>query len=170
MSHRGRYSTVAMAGVVVLALVWVLAAVSSSSAARPRAHAAAFKLTFSKPANQALTDTGIALTTNQEITITAKGSPNYCGTGSCKHGAAGEKLPGNCLLAQYLGAAEGKDFTAPGLPCFGLIARIGTGPVFALSAKYVFFSPISGELYLGTNDNNYADNTGSYTVTVTGTP
>jgi hypothetical protein len=60
-------------------------------------------------------------------------------------------------------------WTAPGLPCWSLIGRIGNGTPFFIgdSARLNIKTP--GELYLGVNDETglFGDNSGSWTVQVT---
>jgi hypothetical protein len=57
----------------------------------------------------------------------------------------------------------------PGRPAGALVGRIGTSPsdVFFIGADRGFFRVrTSGRLYLGVNDNDYADNSGSFEVRV----
>ena len=53
-----------------------------------------------------------------------------------------------------------------------LIGRIGSGQPFGIGASGTFKAPGSGQLFLGVNDSNVADNDGSFQVTVerSGTP
>jgi hypothetical protein len=57
--------------------------------------------------------------------------------------------------------------TAPDLPCWGLIGRIGEGQPFLVgSALLVPSSAPGGVLYLGVNDDDVSDNGGGFRVTV----
>lgn len=51
-------------------------------------------------------------------------------------------------------------------PCFGLIGRIGDGPVFPVGDQLSRSMTHSGRLYLGVNDFDHADNRGQFEVIV----
>jgi hypothetical protein len=113
------------------------------------------------------TDTHVALTAGEKVTVAAEGKVDVCSPGSCLFEPQGEKLPGKtCLSFQYT-KPHGLSFPAPGLPCYSLIARIGSGPSFTVGKRLSFKSPVSGELFLGINDDFRPDNTGHWTAKVT---
>lgn len=51
-----------------------------------------------------------------------------------------------------------------------LIGRIGSGEPFGIGNQTRIVMPESGELFLGVNDDNHADNTGRFTVVITRQP
>ncbi len=56
------------------------------------------------------------------------------------------------------------------MPVGGLIGRVGNGTPFAIGSNaQPITMPNDGRLMLGVNDNEYGDNTGAFTVTVTKT-
>jgi len=72
----------------------------------------------------------------------------------------------NCgAAAKLYGSGQGSP--APQLPCWSLIARVGTGgPVFAVGSTATVQVRDAGELYLGINQDAVAENTGAFLVTV----
>jgi len=124
------------------------------------------------PATVAWTNTGISVTSGQLLTITATGSACW-GGGHCTgpYGKAFAKSIGGsttCGQGQYAAASSANPFVAPGLSCDALIARIGsTGIPFYIGAQYTVNAPATGALYLGMNDNFFADNSGSWSASVT---
>jgi hypothetical protein len=115
-------------------------------------------------AAQAFTDTGIALTSGEVFSVKATGTVEY-GGGSIT-GPAGFTFPEQrCGIDAY---GPPPNFIAPGLNCWSLVAKIGnSGVIFPVGTHLKNFgSPVSGELFLGMNDNNYADNAGAWTATV----
>ena len=123
-------------------------------------------VTIAVPTNQAWTDTGVALRQQEKFTITATGeaSPSPGTT----VGPAGVAFTNqNCANNQYAGLTA-TPFTAPGLPCYALIGRIGNAPiVFKVGGTFTLKAPQPGELSLGFNDSYLGDNSGSFTVTIT---
>jgi outer membrane protein OmpA-like peptidoglycan-associated protein len=55
----------------------------------------------------------------------------------------------------------------PDSPAMALVGRIGEGDGFAIGNQSNFPAPTSGELYLSTNDSNFDDNAGEFTVRLT---
>jgi len=65
-------------------------------------------------------------------------------------------------------ATAGEDFAAPGLSPWSLVGEIGTsGTPFEIGTGTTFIAPVSGELILSVNDDNFFDNSGSWKVSVT---
>ena len=62
-------------------------------------------------------------------------------------------------------APASSTFPAPDLPCWSLIARIGNGPPFEVGTS-TLVTATSGRLYLGVNDGDFSDNSGSWTVNI----
>jgi murein DD-endopeptidase MepM/ murein hydrolase activator NlpD len=105
--------------------------------------------------NQAWTDTGIDLTLGSNVTITASGTIRIAGSDPGKTPAGGPEC------------SASSDFVAPGLPCWSLIGRIGSGTPFYVGTATGFSVTTSGRLFLGVNDNSFPDNSGSWAATVT---
>ncbi len=53
----------------------------------------------------------------------------------------------------------------PQLPCWSLIARIGTGQPFEVGTS-ILVTATSGRLYLGVNDDSFSGNTGIWAVKI----
>jgi hypothetical protein len=120
------------------------------------------------PATAKWTDTGITLTASEEVKITASGTLNYGSGNAFRSSPAGVKWPLKvCGFDQYTEPGNGEPFPAPGVSCWSLIGRIGSGPPIPVGKSLTFTAPVGGELYLGINDNNTADNSGHWTATVT---
>jgi len=65
-----------------------------------------------------------------------------------------------------LGATTRASFPAPGLPCYGLIGRVGNGKAQRVGATGAIRADADGPLFLGVNDNYLRDNVGSWAVAV----
>lgn len=115
--------------------------------------------------NKEFTDTGIFLTAGESVTIEAAGTINYCGgSRTCDIGPTGAKFTSkNCGKDAYSEA-----FKEPGLNCWAMVFKIGSSGVpFPTGTKIKFTSPAGGELFLGPNDGNYADNSGAWSAKIT---
>jgi len=111
---------------------------------------------ISVPARQAWTDTGIDLKTGDVVRFSAEGTVLW-GAGQ-EDGPAGE-----------MNSPMNDRRPVPSRPAGALIGRIGTSPsdvFFIGSDRGSFRVRTSGRLYLGVNDNSYADNSGSFEVRV----
>jgi hypothetical protein len=105
-----------------------------------------------------MTATGIMLNAGDTVSISATGAIKIA-SGDVARSPAGEPT---CVA--------GPAFTVPGLPCFSLVGRIGTGPAFPVGTGPTTISATeAGELLLGVNDdvNTFGDNSGSWSVTAT---
>ncbi len=108
------------------------------------------------PARQAWTDTGIDVKTGDVVRFAAEGTV-LRGPGQ-EDGPAGE-----------MNSPINDRRPVPARPAGALIGRIGTSPsdVFFIGGdRGSFRVRTSGRLYLGVNDNSYADNSGSFEVRV----
>jgi hypothetical protein len=125
--------------------------------------AATISPTVSVDVKKAWTDTGFAVTSGESIGITATGTmtSGECSSNVCNYTPAGAPGSTSCT-----GIPPGA-FTAPALPCWSLIGKIGTnGSPFEVGDSLQTTASAAGELYLGVNDNYYPDNTGSWTATI----
>ena len=108
------------------------------------------------PARQAWTDTGIDVKTGDVVRFAAEGTVLW-GAGR-EDGPAGE-----------INSPMNDRRPVPARPAGALIGRIGTSPsdVFFIGGdRGSFRVRTSGRLYLGVNDHNYGDNSGSFEVRV----
>jgi hypothetical protein len=112
------------------------------------------------PANQEWTDTGVTVRSGAAIGISATGAAYLAAVGSSQ-APAGDP---SCKPASRYGAHV-FSFPAPQLPCWSLIARIGTGQPFEVGSS-ILVTATSGRLYLGVNDNSFSGNTGIWTVKI----
>jgi hypothetical protein len=129
------------------------------SSARPTPPAV-IHYTRTVPGSQAWTDTGIALHAGDRVSITASGQ-------ILVGPANGESPAGDptCTPATNF-PTQSAQFPAPSLPCWSLIARVGSGaPVEVGTATQITGS--SGTLYLGMNASNFPANAGSWAADIT---
>ena len=111
---------------------------------------------ISVPARQAWTDTGIDVRTGDVVRFSAEGTV-LRGPGQ-DDGPAGE-----------MNSPMNDRRPVPSRPAGALIGRIGTSPsdvFFIGNDRGSFRVRTSGRLYLGVNDQYYADNSGSFEVRV----
>jgi hypothetical protein len=111
----------------------------------------------SVPARQAWTDTGIDVRTGDVVSFSAEGTVRW-GAGQ-EDGPAGE-----------INSPINDRRPVPARPAGALIGRIGTSAadVFFIGGdRGSFRVRASGRLYLGVNDHNYLDNSGSFEVRIT---
>lgn len=117
--------------------------------------------TISVPAGRPWTPTGINLRSGDAFTIVAEGIivTNLAGATASPGGT-----PPDCRVAGSVHIP----FVAPELPCWSLIGRISPqGHIFEVGSRAELIASISGQLFLGVNDNFFGDNSGSWTVHVT---
>jgi hypothetical protein len=101
-------------------------------------------------------DTGLVLTGGMEVTVTAGGSVCPFGFGACN--GPGGVASWNTNQSSYGG------FVLPGAPAWGLVGRIGDGPWIHVGSGSTLSG--TGRLVFAVNDDLFADNRGSFTVTV----
>jgi hypothetical protein len=109
-------------------------------------------------ATQKWTNTKVTVPAGDEVGISADGQITVSPTETV--GPAGDP---SCTPAQNY---PGKDFPAPALPCYSLIARIGNGTPFEVGTSTLITNATSGVLYLGINDNRFSGNSGSWNVKI----
>lgn len=110
------------------------------------------------PANVQWIDTGLTVRQGQALTITATGEITLSGNPNDKanpNGALDGHRTASAPLPQTLAGA--------------LIGRIGSGQPFGIGAGPASIAaPATGRLFLGINDDVMGDNTGQFTVKVSG--
>jgi hypothetical protein len=106
------------------------------------------------------TSTGLTLNPGDRMGITAAGTvhidPSY---------PVGPGGTASCTPAKTY-PASATTFPDSAAPCWSLIARIGNGAPFAVGPSLKFTATAAGVLYLGVNDNNFTDNSGSWKVNI----
>jgi PA-IL-like protein len=132
---------------LTLAAAFVLAASSSASTGSK---------TLSIPATTTLLKSGVTLARGESATIVATGTISYGSQNPACSGAA--ISPEGCAAESICPVGGG---------CGALIVRIGDGPLFIVGKSKTVDGP--GAIWLGINDvaGDFADNTGSFGVTIT---
>ena len=97
----------------------------------------------------AFTDTGVAVTAGDSIRITASGTIDIGNSSVANHGL---ETPDGAACGGLTG------FPLASVPCWSLLARIGTSVFFVGSSSSVS-AWANGELFLGPNDDVLGDNT-----------
>jgi hypothetical protein len=112
--------------------------------------------------DSSLTDTGIYVPEGRTVTIKASGLIAYNLQGQTS-GPNGLTVPTETCA----GGLGGSGWYNDNLRCLSLLGQLGNGEVFQLGTSTTIHDAAGGELYLVYNDNNYGDNSGSYSVAVT---
>ena len=152
----------ALAGLCAVSVALLAVGLSSATAASEKI--------VSVPGNQPWTDTGVALTQGEAVTISASGTIKW-GSSSPLDSPVGRtfgQLNGKAGTCGSVAYAGGSPFPAPGVNCYSMLFKIGSsGIAFPTGKKISFTSPVAGELFLGVNDTFFGDNTGSWSATIT---
>jgi len=111
------------------------------------------------PANTAWTDTGIDVRAGSTVSFRPSGQIQIAmGTGP-------ELTAGPDGSGAYGGPRTGLPVAA--MPVGGLIAKVGNGAPFPIGSNtQPIRMPANGRLFLGINDDNFGDNTGSFAVQI----
>jgi hypothetical protein len=104
-------------------------------------------------ANRAWTDTGLTVNQGDRVAFQATGEINY------------GRSPGQTATPNG-GAERRANYPDPSVPVGALLGKIGNGAPFAIGTQSPLSMPGSGRLMLGVNDNELADNSGSFSVIV----
>ena len=107
------------------------------------------------PANQPWTPTGIAVTKGQTLMFSSTGEVQLSADTNDVATASGAKSARTAPRAAM-----------PRVLAGALIGRIGNGQPFAIGDNNTFQAPASGQLFLGVNDDSFADNQGTFQVTI----
>jgi hypothetical protein len=107
-------------------------------------------------ANQPWNDGGITVEKGDRVTFNTTGQITFGPNAGQTAGPDGN------------GSLRKPDYPVPAMPVGGLIGRVGTSAPFPIgSNNQPIVMPADGRLMLGVNDNEPADNSGAFTVTVT---
>jgi len=119
-------------------------------------------------ANVPWTDTGIDLRDGDLVEVKADGTARL-GASPSLSAVSPAGVTNNCAGASSVYGRAAGTFPAPALACWSLVGRInGPAPgVFGIGAGRRFQVKGGGRLYLGVNDDNVSDNSGSWNVMVT---
>ena len=104
-------------------------------------------------ARQAWTDTGLHATAGDIIRVRADG------TIQMMTGADDRATPAGSVTGRIANNSP-----RPDAPAGTLLLRVGNGPVEAIGANGTVTARTSGRLFLGVNDDHFADNSGQYRV------
>lgn len=106
-------------------------------------------------ASQPWTSTGIVVRKGQRLTFQTTGEVQL------SDDANDTATPNGSKSARYAANAQMKQVLAG-----ALIGKIGNGAAFAIGAQPTIVAPASGVLFLGVNDDGFADNKGNFQVVV----
>jgi len=162
---------IVVGGVVVVAgLLVVFRELSTTRTERSTPRVANQTVLVSVSARRPWTDTGVEVFPGSRVSIFAGG------TVYISRDDPGTEPSGPAIYCKQpirpQAHSSDSSFTAPGLPCWSLIGRIGAGSPFEVGTAKVLSVRSSGRLYLGVNDQIRAfnDNVGNWTATVSVTP
>jgi hypothetical protein len=111
------------------------------------------------PGTREWTDTGVTLNAGDRLAIKAAGTIYINSAHPVSPSGASACIP----AANY--ASESSSFPARRLPCWSLIARIGSAPPFEVGTTVKVIAT-TGRLYLGVNVNSETGNSGNWTVNI----
>jgi hypothetical protein len=137
-----------------IALARPAAATSGSSAALAAPAGSGISVSPKQP----WTSTGITVRKGQVLTFNTSGEVQLSGDSNDVASSAGSKTGRHATGAPLPNALAG-----------ALIGRIGTGQAFAIGNQTSVQMPAAGQLFLGVNDDGFADNQGEFRVDIGGT-
>jgi len=133
----------------------IYAGILATPATRTAAAVGTSGTTIAVLANQAWTDTGIMVNQGDRVVFQASGQISY-GRGA------------NMTATPDGGVERRAQYPDPSVPVGALIGKVGTSRAFGIGTQtQPLPMPASGRLFLGINDNELTDNSGSFTVIVT---
>lgn len=156
----GRAVRALSCAIAVSAVITFSMSVSSAAAAAPTTTRS------SVVPSQVWTDTGVALHVGDEVAISASGRIHFGKPPIDAVAPAGLPRSGYCATF----AGHERPWPAPTLACWSLIGKIGAGSPFQIAVATSFRVARDGELFVGINDNDLADNSGTWAVTTRVTP
>lgn len=105
-------------------------------------------------------DTGIQIRKGDKISFTATGRVQW---------TAGQNVGPEGSTTKLEAGPGRPPYPAPDIGAGGLIAKVGSGPAFAVGKTATKPAVDAGTLYLGINDNSYKDNSGQFSVSISWT-
>jgi BON domain len=115
--------------------------------------------------SQPWTQTGIYLQRGDVVIVSASGGISFSAS-SAPTGPAGD-LPDCYTVANGPYGWRALPYVANQLPCTSLLGKVGeNGTIFYIGAETAFRAATTGQFLLGVNDNNFGDNSGSWTAIV----
>jgi hypothetical protein len=118
-------------------------------------------ITSAVPA-QGWTATGVMVSAGTDVAISATGTIHFGQPPIDRMPPAGLPWGPQCEAI----AGPGAQWVVPGLDCYALIGRIGSGQPFVIGNGASIDAAADGELMLAANDDNFADNSGEWSATV----
>ncbi len=108
------------------------------------------------------TSSGVTVAAGDQVRISANGRVKI-GESDPWKGPDGNPLDGTGRDTCNAGAG----FAAPGLRCWSLVGRVGSGSPFTVWTGTSFTARSGGTLWLGVNDDYFGDNSGAWSAGVT---
>ena len=158
-TRRRRWRTVVATTAMIVALGSTMGASAAAAAAQD---APTDDVTTSVVPTQGWTATGVTLRAGTDVAIRASGHIRFGQQPIDRMAPAGLPRGPQCEAV----AGPGAQWVAPGLDCYALIGRIGSGEPFVIGNGASIDVVADGELMLAANDNNFADNSGAWSVAV----
>jgi hypothetical protein len=153
------------AGVIVLAA-------TSAAGAAPTGATGAGAVKAPKPVDlrlkthQEFTPTGVTLKPGDTVAITTRGTMVFGGGLNDPKSPVGVAWGKDCDAIFRSQPARKRPWPAPGLRCWSMIAKVGSGPAFEIGTGKTFRATDAGLLSLGINDNFVRDNKGFWFATI----
>ena len=158
-TRRRRWRSVVATTAMSVALGSTMGASAAAAAAQD---APTDDMTTSVVPTQGWTATGVMLRAGTDVAIRASGRIHFGQSPIDRMAPAGLPWGPQCEAV----AGPGAQWVAPGLDCYALIGRIGSGPPFVIGNGATVDAAADGELMLAANDDNFADNSGAWSVAV----
>ena len=106
------------------------------------------------PTGEAWTDTGLQVAAGDQVRVITSGSSPM-----------GPSAPA-VTPAGVADCTPNPNFVAPDLPCYALIGRIGESAPFLIGPDATFNVNVSGQVFLGVNDDFFPDNEGIWQASI----
>jgi hypothetical protein len=161
-SRRRSWRAAVAATATGMALV-ASAGVAHAAAPDPQATSSTGDVTISVVPTQAWTDTGVTVEAGDRLSIAASGLVHLGAPPIDSMAPTGLPWGPQCAA---IGGGNAAAWPAPGLSCYSLIGRIGSGAAFEIGDGGTFEADADGALVVGTNDNNFTDNSGAWSAAV----
>lgn len=146
---------------ITLPVALLVASLSVSGVSSAQATRITTETRVQVPAITRWLNTKIDVPVGSRLTVTAVGAVNSASTNHDQRTPDGQR---GCVGTSVM--------AAPGLPCYGLVAKVGSGKPFFIGNTKTISQSAGGRLYLSINDDFFADNSGSWhsSVAIGGAP